>query len=128
MACQHDYHSFYEREMRMRRVLRFPPVERLISILASGGDSGAVASLANRLGGMLRSLGRSAAFESVAVLGPAPCPIERIRGKWRWRILLRGNSSAAMHNLLRAGLKEFDRVNGRGSIAIQIDVDPQDML
>jgi len=128
MACQHDYRSFYEREMRMRRVLRFPPVERLISILISGGDADVVSNLANRLGGMLRNLGRSASFETVSALGPAPCPIERIRGKWRWRILLRGSSSKAMHGLLRAGMKEFDRVTGRASIAVQIDVDPQDML
>ncbi len=127
-ATQHDFCGFYEREMRLRRALRFPPVQRLISLLVSSDSQEAARAMSGRLGGLLRNLSRTERFESVAVLGPAPCAIERIRGRWRWRIVLRCPNSSSMRELVRAGLNEFGRVPGNTRVAVQLDVDPQDLL
>ena len=128
LACEHNYGAFYEHEMRLRRALRFPPLQRLISILTTSEEADAARAMAGRLGNLLRGLARSQRFAEIAVLGPAPCPIERIRQRWRWRILVRGLRPAMMRELTRESLQEFDRLEGRSRVAVQIDVDPQDLL
>ncbi|MCX7015842.1 MAG: primosomal protein N' [Candidatus Sumerlaeota bacterium] len=128
LACEHNYLGFFEREMRFRRALRFPPVQRLISVLIASEEAEAAKNLAGRLGGVLRALTRTERHAEVAVLGPAPCPIERIRNRWRHRILLRGTRPALMREVLREGLREFERMPGRNTVAVQLDVDPQDLL
>jgi primosomal protein N' (replication factor Y) len=128
LAREQDFPAFYEQEMRLRRALRFPPIERLISLLVTGEQVEAASSLANRLAGLLRYRARDAQYEGLSVLGPAPCPIERIRGRWRRRILVRGPSPGPMHDLVRAALETFKDVKGRSRVAVQIDVDPQELL
>ncbi len=128
LACQHDYKTFYEKEMKLRRALRFPPMERLISLLVSGDRQESVRALSGRLAGLLRAIARTEPFFGVVVLGPAPCAIERIRGRWRWRILLRAVQAQKMRDLARAGLKEFGKIQGASTVTVQLDADPQDLL
>ncbi|OPZ22562.1 MAG: Primosomal protein N' [candidate division BRC1 bacterium ADurb.BinA364] len=128
LACRHDYAGLYEQEMRMRRPLRFPPVERLISILVSAEQPETAMGMAKRLDSLLRNLARQERFAGLSVLGPAPCPIERVRGRWRWRLLARGERPAAMHAMARAALEEFDQLASRRKVEVTVDVDPQDLL
>jgi primosomal protein N' (replication factor Y) len=59
------------------------------------------------------------------VLGPAPCPIERLRGRWRWHLLLKGTDAGDLGSLLRYAAVH-DPVGG--SNRLEIDRDPESLL
>jgi len=128
LAAANDAEAFYEREMRTRRLLRFPPVGRLIAVLLSGADAAAVRDQAFRLGNILKALARRPRMEGAGVLGPAPAPIGKIENRYRWRLLLRGPRPGQLHELLAEGLKAFDRVHDKARIRLTVDVDPMDLL
>jgi primosomal protein N' (replication factor Y) len=109
-------------------MLRFPPMARLIGVLASGEDVELVRDQITRLANMLKTLARRPSSAEVSVLGPAPAPISRLEDRHRWRALLRGPSPGPLHTLLREGLAAFERVHQKSKVQITVDVDPVDLL
>jgi primosomal protein N' (replication factor Y) len=59
--------------------------------------------------------------------GPAPCPVERIKQRWRWHLLLKSTKPAALTRLARRFLTTFD-VPSRGDLRVTFDRDPVVML
>ncbi len=119
----HDYRSFYDEESTLREALGYPPFGHLVNCLLSGNDEQRVLGAAKGLASAWENL---AAGLPVEILGPAPCPLSRLRGKWRWQVLLKAGNRAALRRLLR----HFVSLRGevpKGVTAI-IDVDPVDML
>ncbi len=90
LASQQDYGSFYEREAAFRRVQRMPPYSRLLRLVYSHFDPVRCQREAERLGRLLRKERADWAMTEVDVLGPAPAYNSRVRGRYRWHILLRG--------------------------------------
>jgi len=126
-AQSHDYVGFYQKEVRVRKVLRFPPFSRLISILGTGKDEERTESLFRRFTTHLENL----AFphrDSVNLLGPTPAPLARLEGRYRWRALLRGNNAKLMRDIVKQALARFEQEKEHRRIQIAIDVDPQDLL
>jgi primosomal protein N' (replication factor Y) (superfamily II helicase) len=74
LAARLEADAFYERELHIRKMLRFPPMARLIGVLASGEDAQAVRDQISRLANMLKTLARRPSSAEVSVLGPAPHP------------------------------------------------------
>ena len=120
--------QFYERELRNRRMLRFPPFGRLISIIVAGENEEAVREQAQQLGGMLKPLVYRTEYYGVRVLGPTPAPLGRLEGEYRWRLLARGERSAPLRALVREGLTKFADVHRRAAVSVTVDVDPFDMM
>ena len=90
LASQQDYASFYEQEAVFRKVQKMPPYSRLIRLIYTHFDPGRSQREAERLGRLLRKERLDWAMTEVDVLGPAPAYNSRIRGRYRWHILLRG--------------------------------------
>ena len=116
-----------ERDPRLR-MLRFPPLSRLIGILIAGEDEDAVKQQSSRLGNLLRSLTLAPHFREIKALGPAPAPIAKLDDEFRRRILLRGASPASLHEMLQQGLRAFSARGTPSGVRIAIDVDPIDLL
>jgi primosomal protein N' (replication factor Y) len=116
-AVRQDTESFADSELRFRRAFRYPPYTRLLLALFLGPDNGKVADAA-RAGA--DAVARSHVAPLLRVLGPAPAPIDRLRGRWRHHLLLKSESREALSEAGRvlAGLPEPPR----------LDVDPQDLL
>jgi primosomal protein N' (replication factor Y) len=95
-AAAHDYHSLYERETGLRRRLGYPPFGRLVRMTyAHTGERYAqeqAAELARKLKQKRDRLG----LPNLDILGPSPAFVARIRGRWRWNLLLRGADPAAL--------------------------------
>lgn len=127
-AARLDETGFYERELHIRKMLRFPPVARLIGVLLSGEEQDLVREQSRRLAVMLQSLSMRPAFKEVKVLGPAPAPIAKLEDNYRWRVLLRGNHVPELHELLRQGLLAFEAVHQKNRVHMAVDVDPVDLL
>jgi primosomal protein N' (replication factor Y) len=125
IACarQHDYARFAEGELEVRRALGYPPFSRLLAVRIEGTEDGA-----RRAAEALGATGRRAvaAVPGLAMLGPAPAPLEKLRGRFRWQLLFRGPDHAALRRA-HAGLA---RVAARapGGAQVRFDVDPQAML
>ena len=66
-------------------------------------------------------------ISGIELVGPAPCPIERIKTRWRWHLLLRATNSAALTRVARHFLTSFD-VPSRGELRVTFDRDPVSLL
>ncbi|HBI14470.1 MAG TPA: primosomal protein N' [Desulfobulbaceae bacterium] len=127
-AQQHDYPALYNKELSLRRDLRYPPFSRLVNIRISGRDEAKVKDSAGRVGHFLRSaLARRRRDAAVEILGPAPAPLARIKDKSRWQVLLKSSRLALLHELCEQLLEDSARICGRG-ISLAIDVDPENMM
>ena len=74
----------------------YPPFTRLANVIVSGAEEEPVAKAAIAAVAWLRRLIADQRVEGVTVVGPAPCPIERVKRRWRWHGLVKGENSAAL--------------------------------
>jgi primosomal protein N' (replication factor Y) len=100
-AAAHDYAGFARGELARREALSFPPYARLCALRLQGNVEARVQAAAERLAVRARELQRRGG-EQVEVLGPAPAPIARLRGKHRFQVLLRAREHRPLHALCRA--------------------------
>jgi primosomal protein N' (replication factor Y) len=128
MAARLAEEEFYERELHVRQMLRFPPFARLAAILVAGPDLEAVRDHAERLSNFMKKRVYLPDFKTVQVLGPTPAPIARIEDQHRWRILGRCPRVRPLHDLLRDALAEYSKLPGRGKVNVTIDIDPVDLM
>jgi primosomal protein N' (replication factor Y) len=126
-AGRHDYATFMAGELARRRALRYPPFARLVNLRLDGRDAVAVERVARELAARLRRRAQELGCEDGAVLGPAPPPVERVRGRWRWQILLRGRDVRALRTLARAARAAGAALCG-SQVRLVVDVDPYSML
>ncbi len=118
----HDFSSFSKREVEQREELGYPPFGRLLLLRFEAEDAAHTQQSAERTAERLREH----APRGVAVLGPAPAPLARLRGRYRWHILLRGKSGAALRKL--AALATERRPPRAEGMRLLVDVDPQNLL
>ena len=90
LAAQQDYPAFYRQEADFRRAQRLPPFSRLVRLLFTHTNDVRCQREAERLGRVLRHQRQIWGLAEVDVLGPAPAYPTRVRGRYRWHILLRG--------------------------------------
>ncbi len=124
-AIRHDDAAFLERELHERREAGYPPYRRLAMLLFSGKEEARVESLATRVGEALETWATAAA---VAVLGPAPQALARLRGVHRWHLLLKASSAAQLHPVLAQGLALAEADEEAHAVRTVADVDPGDVL
>jgi primosomal protein N' (replication factor Y) (superfamily II helicase) len=120
-ARDQDYPRFIRREMELRHELMYPPFARMALVRIEGAESAKVSDEATRIAALLAD---SAKAESMRVLGPAPAPIERIKQRYRWQVLVK----ARERHELRATLAVVASYQARDGIRISIDIDPLNML
>jgi primosomal protein N' (replication factor Y) len=120
-ARDQDYTRFIRREMELRRELMYPPFARMALVRIEGDESAHVSERAREVATLLA---QAAKLESVRVLGPAPAPIERIKQRYRWQVLLK----APERHELRAALAELASYSARDGVRVSIDIDPVNML
>src|SRR5271154_191353 len=112
--------AFYSAESGLREAAHYPPFGRLASIVVSGPDKNNAAAHA-------RALARSAPrADEVRVLGPAEAPLALVRGRYRFRLLIRAPRGFDLAAYLRDWLAAAPKI--KGSIKLDIDVDPQSFL
>ncbi len=122
-AICHDYRSFYRQELEFRNEAGYPPFTHLAILGFSGTAEQAVEERAGFSADTLARLRRELALR-VEILGPAPAPIYRLRGRFRRRILLKSPSRSDLRRLVTAWL---DRREKAANVRQTIDIDPVDM-
>jgi len=124
-ALHHDYEAFAERELGERRNPPYPPHTRLANVVTSSPVLEEAAREAERGAKWIRQAIRRR-HRGVEVVGPAPAPIERLHGRWRWHFLLRSASPGTLGALLLAFQEGFN-VGGR-DVRLVVDRDPVALL
>ncbi len=97
-AADQDYQAFYLREMAYRRSGRNPPYGRLIRMLYSHTSQAKCESEAMKVAAQLRQQQAEWDINEIEVLGPTPAFPTRLRGKYRWHIILRGDNPRELLN------------------------------
>jgi len=120
-AREQDYARFIRREMELRRELMYPPFARMALVRIEGNEPARVSDGATKIAELLA---RAAKPETMRVLGPAPAPIERIKQRYRWQVLVKSRA----RNELRSALAEVASYAARDGVRVSIDIDPVNML
>jgi primosomal protein N' (replication factor Y) (superfamily II helicase) len=120
-AAAHDPSAFYDSERAARAELGYPPATRIANVIVRGSDRVAVETAATETAAALRA----AIPGSWAVLGPSPAPLSRLKGVWRWHVLVKAPVDAALSEVLGAALAA---VGTRRDVAVVPDIDPVDLL
>ena len=123
MAASQDFRSFFDREIDLRKSLRYPPFSRLIEITGLGPERPVLRAA---MGEVETALRRAGEREGFAVLGPAPSPIPRLRGRYREQMLIKGALPERRKREILQLLADTSR--GAAGVEFQVDVDPANML
>lgn len=129
-AKKHDYLSFYEHEKQLRELLGYPPFGYLACIRFSGNDLGKTQATAKNIGQEMRGIleGWPKRGTEILVLGPAEAPLSKLRGKYRWQLLLKSKKSGLLHFFLRRVQEASKEILKGSGVNMVIDIDPYQML
>ncbi|OGO33169.1 MAG: primosomal protein N' [Chloroflexi bacterium RBG_16_56_11] len=113
-AARHDYASFYEQELAYRRMFHNPPFTRLARLTYAHASDARCQEEAERLKKVVATEIDALGLAGIEILGPAPAFIRRLRGRYRWQLILRGRDLAAFLaplDLPRGWAIDIDPVN-----------------
>jgi primosomal protein N' (replication factor Y) (superfamily II helicase) len=115
-AARQDYLDLYRRELAFRRQQAYPPFRPLIRLVNSASNSGKAQDEATRVGRLLVEEATRLGLSDVQIIGPAPSFIVRLRGRYRWHIVMAGSEGRRVLDAVSLGPEWI------------VDVDPMDTL
>jgi primosomal protein N' (replication factor Y) len=118
VAC--DREAFYASEIDSRERTGYPPFGRLASLIVSAGDRPTAEGFARKL------VAVAPIDERVKVLGPAEAPLAVIKGRYRFRVLVKSQRNVDLSEYLREWLASGPKT--KGNLKLEVDVDPQSFL
>ena len=117
-ACRQVYAPFFEAEMRFRRGMKYPPVVAMVNAIVRGPKFD---EAMREAAGLVQELKANRQFD---VLGPAPAPLQRVRGEYRVQFFLKGTHRPVMREALQEVVARHPALQRR----VTIDVDPLSVL
>jgi primosomal protein N' (replication factor Y) len=125
-AKTHDFSLFAEEEIRARKAFNYPPFSQLIRVVVAGNVVTEVEQACDVLAEKIANfLADEYSEEAIQILGPAPCILERLRGKFRFHLLIKNFIGSAGHKAITGLLREQRMPEG---IIMAVDVDALDLL
>ena len=112
-----DAERFYQTELSARQRFRYPPYRTLINVIAAGPDPNAVRDAAQAMAAGVGDGGE--------VLGPSPAPLARVRGRYRWQVLIKEDESGTARVRLAEQMRTLTLPR---DVRVLIDVDPLELL
>ncbi|MDD3118527.1 MAG: primosomal protein N', partial [Victivallales bacterium] len=119
-AVNNDFRGFYESDMEVRQLLKYPPCGHLIAVYFQGEDAAAVGAYATRFMEYLRP----ACHEDMVIGEPGPAPIEKIKAKYRYLIVFRGDKLQKLRKFVRHYVLSAKHPKG---VHVYADVDAQSL-
>jgi primosomal protein N' (replication factor Y) len=126
-ALRHDFDRFASQELMNRKELSYPPYGRIIVIRFQGNDSAKVQSAAKQF--VIRSeqlKNQASQLNGVEILGPAPAPMAKLRGKYRYHVLLKSKDTGLLNSFYRRVLGDESWLVA--GVRMIPDVDPLQLL
>jgi primosomal protein N' (replication factor Y) len=122
-AAAHDTEGFLREELALRRSPAYPPATALVNLVVSGEWEQETGRRAAEVADWCTALVAERQL-GIEVLGPAPCPLARIKNRWRWHVLLKG-ASGSLGRVVRYASRRLGR---SGQTRVIIDRDPVSLL
>ena len=126
-AVTHDYYAFVTQELAGRKHPAYPPNVRIANVVLSGTQEDATARLATRAAEWLHKLLASRSAPGVSVIGPAPCPVERVKQRWRWHVLIKGERPQELGRVAQYLVERFE-IPKQFGLRMTVDRDPVALL
>jgi primosomal protein N' (replication factor Y) len=126
-AVTHDYYAFVEQELAGRKLPTYPPNVRIANVVLSGTQEDATARLAMRTAAWLQRLLAARPAPGVTVIGPAPCPVERVKQRWRWHVLIKAERPQELGRVARYLVERFE-IPKQFGLRMTVDRDPVALL
>lgn len=124
-AKEHDYINFYNSEINNRKHLNYPPFCDIISIMMTSGNEDTVKDFSAEIKtGLDNFLKHTKSI--IGIVGPAPAPIARIQGQYRYRVLLKSLKLSEIHPLLSDFMKMSEKLGNK--LFLSIDINPNNMI
>jgi primosomal protein N' (replication factor Y) len=122
-AAVHSVSQFAAAELPLRSHPNppYPPRTGLVRFVIATDDHARAADLAEKVASWLRRASRERLDGMLTVLGPAPCPLMRLKGKWRWHVLTKSAEPRVLGRVVRAWRTKAHR-------AVTVDRDPVSLL
>ncbi|MBC8458399.1 MAG: primosomal protein N' [Deltaproteobacteria bacterium] len=129
-ATAHDYQLFFEKEKELREQLGYPPFSRLTCLRLDGNNKEKTAEAAHDLSLKIRAILSKwpKRGKEIQVLGPVEAPISRIKGKYRWQILVKSKSASLLQHLLNEIERLSKKLLRSSGVHLILDVDPYQMI
>jgi primosomal protein N' (replication factor Y) len=121
-AARHDYRGFYEKEIKFRQWMKYPPFSALANVLIRSDELDA----ALRYAGWIGHFFKDNEIPGVKILGPAPAPVLRLKREFRYHFILKSASREKLNGALRAMLAHASEKKIPRTQVI-VDVDPQNL-
>ena len=115
-----DRDAFLNHEIQLRHAALLPPFGRLVALIVSAKHREAAQAFAREIAR------RAPAAEQIEVLGPAEAPIAVIRGRYRWRLLLKASREIDVQAYIREWMSRLPEV--KGDLRLTVDIDPYSFL
>ena len=119
-AARHDYDSFYQQEISLRQEADFPPFSHLARLVVSASTEATAQEVA-------MNISRTSPEEGIRIMGPAPCPLSRLHGLYRWQVLLSGACRQDVLSLAESMYNRFESAR-KNAARLSVDIDPLSML
>jgi primosomal protein N' (replication factor Y) len=117
----HDYSGFYEREIKLRKELSYPPFSKIVRIVLSFRHKESAEKIMKTISDRIRKT----RLAHVELLGPSPAPIEKVKGLWRWHLMIKGKRAKTIRE---ASHKIISFIKDIKEARIDIDVDPVNLM
>jgi primosomal protein N' (replication factor Y) (superfamily II helicase) len=124
-ALTHNFLGFVREELGARRMPAYPPFVALAHVVLSGTTQDATVAAALTTSEWIRALIAERGLRGVELVGPAPCPVERIKDRWRWHLLLKSVKPTLMSRVARY---VAERAPVSGAVRLVVDRDPVSLL
>ena len=117
-----NYDEFYETEIELRKQLKYPPFCDIISIGLTDTDNNKIKNVSEKL---YNNISRTIKNEKMDfnIYKPLPCPIDKIKNKYRWRIILKGKLNNKIIDIIN---KSIEQVNSK-TTRIIVDTNPTNL-
>ena len=127
---QQAFSHFYEEEIKFRKELNYPPFSRLINFKMEGNSKSKTAAFAENIGRLAHSLcsEKSRYRRDIEILGPSASPWEKIKGKYRYQMLIKGAPLTTLRSFASHLLNQIPTAIKGGGVKFYVDVDPVSLL
>ena len=124
-SLKNDYYDFYDKEIKIRKNMNYPPFSEIININLSCADENLLIRTIKQLGEVIKfAFGEK---EEIDILGPCPCAISKIKDMYRWQIIVKGafdyETASKIKELVYEALKSV-----YSEVKLNLDVNPSNLI
>ena len=121
LSRKQDYLQFYKTEIVLRKKLNYPPFCDIILLKFTGKDEIEIKKYANKIFNNLKKFNEK---NEIKIYQPLPSPIDRIKGSYRWRLIIKGKVTLSLIEKID---KAISLENNR-NVSVVVDINPNNMM